>query len=206
MASELGAEDIAFADDALLLNYERHFLVWGREILRRNIRMRFHTPNSLFASMITREVAEMMRAIGIETVRVSLETANAERLRQLDRRIRPDHFLMAMRNLRAVGYTAEQIGVYILCGLPGQSIEEVRQSIDFVVAEGGTPRLAEYSPIPGTREWASAVAQSSLPLATEPLLQNNSLYAWASGHLSMETLSELKRYAQEKVRLARVGP
>ncbi|MGC8841069.1 MAG: B12-binding domain-containing radical SAM protein [Candidatus Sumerlaeaceae bacterium] len=195
--NELGAEDIAFADDALLLNPSRHFLAWAKEVERRRIRCRFHTPNSLFASMISREVAEAMRALGFETIRVSLETASDERLEKLGRRIRPRHFVEAMRNLRAVGYRPEQIGVYILCGLPGQHAEEVRHSVDLVVQEGGTPRLAEYSPIPGTAEWQRACQTTQLALAEEPLLQNNSVFWWASGAMRPAEMAELKRYARE---------
>lgn len=202
VVGELGAEDVAFADDALLLNAKRHFLVWAREVQRRRVRARFHTPNSLFASMITAEVAEAMRALGVETVRVSLETADEARLRSLNRRIRPRHFLEAMKNLRAVGYRPDQIGVYILCGLPGQPVEEVRASIDLVIDEGGTPRLAEYSPIPGTGEWRRAVSSTHLPIATEPLWHNNSIYWWASGAMEPSVLADLKNYAREASRRA----
>jgi radical SAM superfamily enzyme YgiQ (UPF0313 family) len=195
---ELGAEDIAFADDALLLASRRHFLTWADEVQRRRIRVRFHTPNSLFASMITQPVAETMRSVGVETVRVSLESASDERLRSLDRRVRPHHFVTAMRHLHAAGYAPGQLGVYILCGLPGQSLDEVRQAIDLVIDEGATPRLAEYSPIPGTREWEKAVRATELPIAEEPLLQNNSIFAWASGAVSPEALSDLRRYAIER--------
>lgn len=196
--SQLGTEDIAFADDALLLNAEKLFLVWAKEIERRKIRVRFHTPNSLFANMITREVAETMRSVGFTTVRVSLETANDARLESMQRRIRLGHFRQAMRNLRAVGYGPREIGVYILCGLPGQSFAEIRESIDVVIDEGGTPRLAEYSPIPGTAEWERAKEAIRLPIEEEPLLQNNSIYWWLSGTMRPEDLTELKRYARRE--------
>jgi len=197
VVEQLGTEDIAFCDDALLLNYQSHFLLIAKEIERRNIRVRFHTPNSLFASMITLEVAHAMRRMGIETVRISLETANAERLRKLGRRITVAHFLEAMRNLHAAGYTPDQIGVYLLCGLPGQSLDEVRQAIKLVIDSGGTPRLAEYSPIPGTKEWATVTSTTSVPLADEPLLQNNSIYWWASGAFTPAQMQELKRWIRE---------
>ena len=112
--------------------------------------------------------------------------------------MRPHHFVTAMRHLRTAGYAPGQLGVYILCGLPGQSLDEVRQAIDLVIDEGATPRLAEYSPIPGTREWEKAVRATELPIAEEPLLQNNSIFAWASGAVSPEALSELRHYANER--------
>lgn len=204
--SQLGAEDIAFADDALLFNADKLFLLWAKEIERRNIHVRFHTPNSLFANMITPQVAEAMRSVGFVTVRVSLETSNDARLESMRRRIRLEHFRQAMRNLRVVGYGPQEIGVYILCGLPGQSCAEIRESIDVAIDEGGTPRLAEYSPIPGTAEWVRAKEASRLPLDEEPLLHNNSIYCWLSGTMRPEDLAELKRYAQRRTeRIANTG-
>ncbi|MCX7964136.1 MAG: B12-binding domain-containing radical SAM protein [Candidatus Sumerlaea chitinivorans] len=199
LVRELGAEDIAFYDDALLLNHETHFEKIAEELERRKVRARYHAPNSLFAHMITPAVAEALKRMGFETIRVSLETANRERLKQWNRRIGPHHFVTAMRNLLAVGFRREQIGVYILCAVPGQTLQEVRDTIDFVIEHGGEPRLAEFSPIPRTEEWQRAVSATELPIADEPLLQNNSIYWWASGAITPEALAELKQYARERL-------
>jgi len=199
LARELGAEDLAFYDDALLLNHESHFQRIADELERRKVRARFHAPNSLFAHMITPAVAEALKRMGFETIRVSLETANQERLKQWNRRIGPHHFVTAMRNLLAAGFRREQIGVYILCAVPGQTIQEVRDTIDFVIEHGGEPRLAEFSPIPHTEEWQRAVTTTKLPIAEEPLLQNNSIFWWASGTITPQTLAELKQYARERL-------
>jgi radical SAM superfamily enzyme YgiQ (UPF0313 family) len=201
----LGAEDIAFYDDALLLEPGEHFELIAAEVGRRNLRARFHAPNGLFASMITPAVAEALKRIGLETVRISLESASRERLLEWNRRITPSHFVDAMRNLREAGFVRRQLGVYLLCALPGQDPGEVREAIDFVVEHGGTPRLAEYSPIPGTPGWKRAVETSHLPLEDEPLLQNNSIYWWASKSLARGELAELKQYAWERVREAGAG-
>jgi radical SAM superfamily enzyme YgiQ (UPF0313 family) len=159
--------------------------------------VRFHAPNSLFASMITPRVAQLMRAMGMETVRVSLESASSAQLDAWNRRITPSHFIDAMRNLGDAGFTRDQIGVYLLCGLPGQQAGDVREAIDTVIAHGGTPRLAEYSPIPGTPEFDRAVEFSALPLKEEPLLHNNTIFHWAAKTMSPEELASLKRHARE---------
>jgi len=178
----LGTEDIAFYDDALLLDSARHFEQIAAEILARGLRgrARFHTPNGLFAACITESTARAMREIGVETVRLSLESASAARLREWNRRSGPDDFACAMRHLRAAGFRRDQIGVYILCAMPGQSAEEVRESIDFAIAQGGTPRLAEFSPIPGTPEWNRALAENrrAADPARTPLPQDREAPPW----------------------------
>jgi radical SAM superfamily enzyme YgiQ (UPF0313 family) len=198
--NELGTEDFAFYDDALLMNHARHFEPIADELLRRNVRVRFHTPNSLFASMITPAVAEKLKAIGVQTVRISLESASVPRLKALNRRIYPHHFTKAMKNLRAAGFERDQIGVYLLCGLPGQSLDEVREAADFVIESGAVPRLAEYSPIPRTAEWPRAVTECPLPVDREPLLQNNSIFYMISGRLPVNELEGLKKYIWSRVR------
>lgn len=194
----LGAEDIAFHDDALLLDSAHHFLPLADALIAGNLRARFHTPNGLFANEISAPVAERLKAMGVETIRLSLETGNEDRLRRLGRRVFPKHFIRAVEHLHAAGFSPRQIGVYLLAGLPGQSIGEVRDSIDFVIARGASPYLAEYSPIPGTAQWARAAAESRRPIAEEPLLQNNTIYALVSGALPIEELERLKQYAVDQ--------
>jgi hypothetical protein len=44
----------------------------------------------------------------------------------------------------------------------------------------GVPvQTAQFSPIPGTREWAAAVSEGDLPADADPLLHNNSAYPCA---------------------------
>jgi len=197
--TELGTQDFAFYDDALLADADHHFSIIAREIIRRGIHARFHAPNGLFASMISESVADLMKNMGVETVRVSLESADAQRLNSWNRRVTPSHFARAMANLQAAGFRRKQLGVYLLCGMPGQTLAEVKDAISLVADHGGTPRLCEYSPIPGTAEWERACANTSLPLEAEPLLQNNTIYGWAAGGLSPEIMSELKNFVRTKL-------
>ncbi len=201
--STLGAEDFAFYDDALLFQPGEHFLRIAAEIARRGIRARFHTPNGLFADRITPEVAGAMRAMGVATLRLSLETTNANRLAQWNRRPRLAEFTAAVRALQAVGYSREQIGVYLLCGAPGQTMEEIRESVEFVLALGASPRLAEYSPIPGAPEWERARALTPLPLGEEPLYHNNSVFYRLAGAIDPGALEALKNEITRRLESAR---
>ena len=74
----------------------------------------------------------------------------------------------------------------------------MKETIRFVWENGGTPKLAEFSPIPGTPHFEEAAAK--LPgLRKEPLLQNNSVYcSYFSRDITPETLQELKDMARHK--------
>ena len=63
-----------------------------------------------------------------------------------------------------------------MIGLVGQSEEEIMEGVRLVLDTGATPKLAEYSPIPGTEEWQHAVESASMDITYEPLLHNNSVY------------------------------
>jgi dTDP-4-amino-4,6-dideoxygalactose transaminase len=77
--------------------------------------------------------------------------------------------------LRRAGYSGEEVGVYIMVGLPGQRVGEVEESIAFVKETGAKPVLVEYSPVPHTPLFEKAKKMSQFDLENEPLFHNNSI-------------------------------
>lgn len=82
-------------------------------------------------------------------------------------------------------------------GLPGMEPEEVRGTLRFINAEGCTIRLVSYSPIPGTEEWARAVRESDLPLASDPLFHNGSIFPVRNKEIPWSDYEDLKALAAE---------
>jgi radical SAM superfamily enzyme YgiQ (UPF0313 family) len=185
--------NVAFYDDALLLNPDKQILVLLEEIRRRGLPLQFHTPNGVHVSGLSKEVCKALFASGFKTVRLGLESADDERQHQLGAKVKPGAFSTAMENLTRAGFQADQIGVYLLCGLPGQPPAEVAESIRMVRDHGARPYLAEYSPIPGTPLWSEALRSSPFDLAKEPLFHNNSLLPCRSEHFGLEELQHLKQ-------------
>jgi hypothetical protein len=97
----------------------------------------------------------------------------------------------AVGHLRDAGYPENETGVYLLAGMPGQSVLEIRESIRFVRSLGCRPYLAEYALIPGTRDWEALESNGKLP--EDPLLHNNSVYPVWSGCMDWQELDGLKR-------------
>jgi radical SAM superfamily enzyme YgiQ (UPF0313 family) len=185
--------NVAFYDDALLLDASAHILALLTEVRRRELPLHFHTPNGLHISGLSAEVCEALFLAGFKTVRLGLETGDDQRQQQLGAKVRPGAFSSALANLTKAGFQPEQIGVYLLCGLPGQEPNEMGQSIRMVLAHGARPHLAEYSPIPGTPLWSEALQCSPFDLANEPLYHNNSLLPCRSDGFGLEELQELKQ-------------
>ncbi len=191
----LDLKDVAFYDDALLLDPENHLLVILGELARRGRHFRFHTPNGLHTRLVSREVAEGLKRANFATLRLGVETTLLGALR-LDQKIQEGELETALANLTAAGFAPEDLGVYLLIGLPDQEEEEVAASIRRVKELGATPILAQYSPIPGTTLWPRAVQCSRYDLEADPLFHNNSLFpCWPE--FSWERYTRLKRLATE---------
>ncbi len=189
--------DVAFYDDALLLDSTDHILPLLAEVRRRSLPLRFHTPNGVHIKGLSVQVCEALYSSGFKTMRLGLETADPKRQRQLGAKVKPGAFSSAMLNLTQAGFQPNHIGVYLLCGLPGQGPAEVADSIRMVRDHGARPYLAEYSPIPGTHFWPEALRCSSFDLAREPLYHNNSLLPCRSKRFGLEELQWLKQLCKE---------
>jgi radical SAM superfamily enzyme YgiQ (UPF0313 family) len=170
-----GVEDFAFYDDALLVGFESHLGLLLEQVVKMKRPVRFHTPNALHVREVTPSVAKLLFASGFKTIRLGLETSDMGLHHVLDGKVSPGEFDEAVRNLSLAGFDRKDIGVYILAGLPEQSVASVAESAEYVVRTGATPYLAEYSPIPHTPLWEKAVSCSEYNLVSEPLFHNNSL-------------------------------
>ena len=172
---KFGVKDFAFYDDALLVGAQYHFIPLMEMVLTAGLKVRFHTPNAIHIREVSPAVARLMKQTGFETIRVGLETADFHLRQKLDNKLRQGEFEKGVKNLFDAGFKPPQIGAYILVGLPGQSVESVEATIDFVSSRGVMPYLAEYSPLPHTDLWQEAVKASEYDLENEPLFHNNTL-------------------------------
>lgn len=194
---KLGAENIAFYDDALLLDKENYFYPMCERIRGAyGESVELHTPNGLHVRQIDKTCASVLMESRFRTIRLSLESIDPKLAGTSSGKVKRDEYAAAVKNLREVGYTKKDCETYILLGLPEQSVESVKETIRFVHDNGGSPKLAEFSPIPGTKSFMEAVVDNP-ELATEPLLQNNTVYSsWVSHRMSPEVLQELKNFAR----------
>ena len=170
-----GIRDFAFYDDALLVDSDNHTGVLLKHLSEMALDLRFHTPNALHVKEITADIAKLMHRTGFRTIRLGLETADFSLHSDMDNKVSEGDFERAVRNLLKAGFSRREIGAYMLVGLPGQSVNSVTDTIQFVAAVGAMPFLAEYSPIPHTALWDKAVRHSEFDLSSEPLFHNNTL-------------------------------
>jgi radical SAM superfamily enzyme YgiQ (UPF0313 family) len=186
------ANDIAFYDDALLLDKHSRFYLLCEEIIREFPHLTFHTPNGLHVSQIDEECAKMLFRAHFHTIRLSLEGIDEYTGAVSGGKTGKTEYEYTVKALKNAGYPDERLETYILVGLPGQNVDDILRSIDYVKSLGGRPKITEFSPIPGTKMYE--IAQNDCPeLANEPLLHNNTVYApWVSKTILPETMQYFK--------------
>jgi radical SAM superfamily enzyme YgiQ (UPF0313 family) len=170
-----GVNNIAFYDDALLIEPSKHIIPVLKEINKREIHCNFHTPNGLHIKEMDEETASLLFRTGFKTIRLGFETSNEATQLETGGKVDNQAFKDAIEHLKRAGYSGEEIGVYIMMGLPGQKVREVEESIAFVKGNGARPMLVEYSPIPHTPLFEKAKRMSQFDVENEPLYHNNSI-------------------------------
>ena len=187
-----GVTDFSFYDDALLVDAQNMILPLLSEIKKRRLSCRFHCPNGLHLREIDDHLSRSLYESGFKTIRFGFETADFRLQKETGGKVRNEELMRAVAALKKAGYGTEDIGVYLLCGIPGQKTADVSQTIDFVLECGAKPVLTEYSPIPGTKMWDAALACSPFDIRHEPLYHNNSLLSCQNDDFTYEAYKNLK--------------
>jgi radical SAM superfamily enzyme YgiQ (UPF0313 family) len=190
--THFGVSNFSFYDDAFLVDPDAMAIPLLQEIIHRNLHVQFHCPNGLHLRELTAEISALMRRAGFKTIRFGFETSDFMRQKITGGKVANQDLLEAVSHLKRAGYQHDDIGIYLLCGLPEQSAEEVIRSIRFVQSCGARPIIAEYSPIPGTELWPKAIESSPYPIGDEPLFQNNTLLPCQNDGLTYDMYRNLK--------------
>jgi hypothetical protein len=185
-------KNFAFYDDAFLIQPEKYAFPLLERIIDEKMDLFFHTPNAVHIKEISAKAADLMFKADFKTIRLGLETADFSSHRH-DIKVKRDEFLMAVDHLRTAGFAKDQLGAYLLCGLPGQNLDEVEGSITLVKRLGLTPVPAYYTPIPHTPMWADAVKHARFDITAHPALTNNSLFPCVRSQKDLARISQLKK-------------
>jgi radical SAM superfamily enzyme YgiQ (UPF0313 family) len=190
--NNFGVRNFTFYDDALLVNPSEMIIPLLGEVKKRNLSCNFHCPNGLHLREITKEISKLLYNSGFKTIRFGFETSDLNRQIETGGKVKNEELKRSVSFLKSAGYQTDDIGVYLLCGLPDQRAAEIIESIDFVRKCGARPLLAEYSPIPGTKMWAQAIASSPFDIKGEPLYHNNTLLPCRNNDFSLAAYKEIK--------------
>ncbi|MFP4497561.1 MAG: B12-binding domain-containing radical SAM protein, partial [Vulcanimicrobiota bacterium] len=189
--------DFAFYDDALFYHKEEHIEITINHIIETGCKFKFHTPNGLHARFIDKQLAKLIKHAGFSTIRLSLESASSKFLNDSGNKLKLKEFESAIENLVSAGFDTKQLGIYTLMGVPGQTPEEVYQTLNYVNKLGLQCRLSMYSPVPGTPDFVKLALKNPV-IKDEPLLHNTA-YQYYNG--DWFTYSDRKGLREETFKL-----
>ena len=170
---KLSVRNIAFYDDALTFETEKVFVPFLEEVLKRDIKVNFHSPNGLNARFITKELAKLMVKAGFKTFYLGLESISPKWQQRTGSKVSSDELAQAVEHLIAAGAEPTNITAYQILGHPHINVQQLKASMRFVNSLGIRGMLADFSPIPGTpdgeycRKWVDM---------DEPLMHNKTSF------------------------------
>jgi len=170
---KLGAENIAFYDDALLYKAEEVLIPFLNDILKRSIKVNLHTPNALNARFITSELAGLMTEAGFKTFYLGFESVSSQWHQATGSKVLSDELARAVEHLIAAGAAPQNITAYQILGHPAIDIQQLEASMRFVNKLGIRGMLADFSPIPGTPDGELCRKYADL---NEPLFHNKTAF------------------------------
>jgi len=174
MLRRLGADQIAFYDDALLYRADDVLAPFLDEVIRRGLRADFHTPNALHARFVTAEAARRMVRAGFRTFHLGFESLSEAWQGATGGKVGGDDLARAVEHLRSAGAEPGGITAYLILGHPRADTRDLEASMRFANECGARVMLAEFSPIPGTPD---GEACRTLVDMDEPLGHNKTAFA-----------------------------
>lgn len=196
-----GTVNFAFYDDALLYSSDDVFLPFLRMVVdysrKTGKRFNFFTPNAMHIRYMTPETAVLMRQAGFREIRLGFESSSADFHDEYDSKYSEHGFFQTVKMLTDAGFSRNEIVVYILAGLPGQTAAEVEDTIRFAGSGEFTLSVSEFSPVPGSPMWSRCVDECRFPIAEEPLFHNNSFFPMEWSGFTYADMQRLKMLSKE---------
>lgn len=187
-----GVNHVAFYDDALLYRPDQILEPFLRESLRRDVPIKFHTPNALNARFIGRELAQLMVAAGFKNIFLGFESSSYSWQRKTGGKVYPQELARAVEHLLDAGADPQCLRAYVIIGHPMEEQQRVEESMRWASRMGIKIMISEFSPIPGTPDGEACRRWVDLD---EPLWHNKT--AFTALRLGSAESQKLKRLAVE---------
>lgn len=185
--------NIAFYDDALLID-EQLFLTFLEEANKINPNFNFYLPNAVHIAKAKKKILEKMT--NFKMIRFGLESLNVDD-EKYGNKFKIDQFKNLLDSLNELKIPKDSISFYTLVGIPGQTYEEVENTIKVALKLGIKPRIAEFSPIPSTPLFEIAKKylkenKKDFINIDEPLFQNPSVYPYVATEFNQQNIKKLR--------------
>lgn len=138
-AAERGIKEIVFLDPCFLKRPGLEKLLNGLVAINHGRPLDFHAECN--AEDVTPLRAEKLWKAGFMNLEVGLQSVNVATLKLIHRRFHPQRFLEGVRRLQDYGV---EVMVDLIAGLPGDTLADIRKSLDWVLEHEAYDTLMLY--------------------------------------------------------------
>jgi radical SAM superfamily enzyme YgiQ (UPF0313 family) len=166
-ARERGLKEIVFLDPCFIRRPHVESLLDGIAAINLDRRLQLYAESTVEG--INSGLAEKMSKAGVVAVEVGLQSINQKTLRRIHRVLRAEKFLEGVRSLQGHGI---RVIVDIIAGLPGDTLSDICNGIDWIVEEEAYDHLMLYplSLMPSTELKQRAVELGIIAMPYPPYL------------------------------------
>ncbi len=195
-------KNVAFFDDAILINHEKHFDKILRGIIDAGLPERgvqLHVPNGIHARLLVPETAKLMKQANVKSIKIAIETMDPKRQLETGGKVSNEDFFRAVDILKSVGFTEKELSAFVLMNLPGQSSDEILEALYACRKLGINSEINEYTPIPGTVDYQRFLDRNGNLSNIDPIQLNNTIliYSFQDGLSPSEAESIKSTYKTE---------
>jgi radical SAM superfamily enzyme YgiQ (UPF0313 family) len=131
-------------------------------ILDRGYRIRWSAPNGLAVWTLDEELVKLMKATGVTEIVLAFESGSQEVLSKIMHK--PLQLEDAVEKVRLVQKHDVRHNAFFMIGLPGETMAQIRQTIDFVKRlKLEAANLFAFFPLPGTPAYETCKAKGYIP-------------------------------------------
>jgi anaerobic magnesium-protoporphyrin IX monomethyl ester cyclase len=173
LVREYGAREFMIVDDIFNFDPERAKEIC-RGIVRRGLRIHLQFPNGVRGDRFDEELVSLMKQAGTHYMAIAIETTSQKFQKLVRKNLKIDRARQTMEWARKYGI---EVCGFFMIGFPGETLEEVRATLDFAVAAPlDSLFVSIVAPFKGTRLRTDMVAGSFGELSGEGLQALDQLF------------------------------
>lgn len=151
---KFGIKKFIFWESNVLINAEPHLERILDMVIKENLKIELGFPEGLQPSLIYPRLVKKMKMAGVKHFRLSLESADKNLCeKRFHRKSSVKDLERAVKMIEKEGFPRKGITVFILAGMPDQSLESIIRSLVRVWELGCAPQIMPFTPIPQTEEY-----------------------------------------------------
>lgn len=202
--------NIAFYDDALLFCKENIidlfkiidlFSLKNKNEKENNFYFSFYLPNAVHIKFFDDEIAFWFKKLNFKMIRFGFESLDESKNKIRGEKFRKEDLDKLIEIIEKNNINKDYIKFYLLIGLPDQTIEEVKYSVNYLTSKGFKTYFAFYSPIKGTfyyevimEEFRKGNIKNDI---TDFLWHNPAIFSFFNTHFNEELVRSYKRASRE---------